>query len=183
MSIALCDQLSAPQLGGTASAGLGGAATQISSSEKEHGKVRFSFTIPGSGAGSVNGDQVVLAKLNVFARLRSMTFYTNGLGAGVTISLGKIDPNNAANTDPVHYMGALDAAAVTKLEADTNITEQVGGSPTGASTDTGDAINPGGPGGGFGNAPISIVATIGGGTPTAGQQFDGVVEFMGPDVG
>ena len=182
MAIALCDQLTAPQLGGKASAGLAGASLQIASSEKEHGKMRFSFTIPASGAGAAQGDQVRIGNINVLARIIRITFYTAGLGAGVTIALGKIDPNNAANTDPVHYMGFLDASVLTRLEADTNLLEQVGAAPTGASTDTGDGPNSGEPGGGFGNGAIQIVATIGGAAPTAATSFQGLLEFMGPDT-
>ena len=182
MAIALDDQLTAPQLGGVAAAGLAGASAQISASEKEHGKLRFSFTIPAAGAGSAQGDQVRIGDLNVFARLVRIRLYTAGLGAGVTLSLGKIDPNNAANTDPVHYMPALDASVAAILDADTNILEQVGASPSGAVTDTGDGISSSAPGGGYGNAPIRLVATIGGGAPTAGATFQGLIEFMGPDL-
>jgi hypothetical protein len=182
LGIALDDQLTAPALGGTANAGLAGASLQISPAEKEHGKIRFSFTTPATGAGSANGDQVRIGDLNVLARIVRITFYTAGLGAGVTIALGKIDPNNAANTDPVHYMGFLDASVLARLEADTNLLEQVGATPSGASTDTGDGLNPGAAGGGFGNAPIRLVATIGGAAPTAATTFQGLIEYMGPDT-
>jgi hypothetical protein len=181
MSIALCDQLSAAQGGGTASAGLGGASQQIANVELGPPKKRFTFTIPASGPGSVAGDQIVIGKFNVFDRIFGARALGPALGAGTTLSIGKIDPNNPANTDPIHYSEALSTVAAYNIEADVNLGEQIGAPPTGAVTDTGDGLVSGAPGGGYGNAPVSIVLTIGG-TPTAGAQISGWVDFQTPGV-
>ena len=181
MSIALCDQLSAPQPGGSASAGLGGASLQISNVELGPPKKRFTFTIPASGAGSVAADQIKIGNFGVFDRIYGVHVVGAALGANTTLSIGKIDSNNPANSDPIHYSDAIPTVNAYEIDADSNLGEMIGAAPTGASTDTGDAIVPGAPGGGFGNGPVAIVLTIGG-TPTAAVQIGGWIDYASPAV-
>lgn len=177
MADALSDQLTAPQLGGAASAGLGGASAQISPTEDDSPIrfKRFTFTIPASGAGSANGDRIKMCKLNVFDRLLSAKVLVpaGGLGASTTLSIGKIDENNSSNTDNTHFSAAKSSAAAGVIDADTNLTEQVGVAPTGAVTDTGMGLP------NFGSGPIDITVTIGGGTPTAAVKLYGWVTYVG----
>ena len=181
MSIALCDQLSAAQSGGTASAGLGGASQQIANVELGPPKKRFTFTIPASGPGSVAGDQIVIGKFNVFDRIFGARALGPALGAGTTLAVGKQDANNSANTDANHYIAPESTVTPTILTADRNMGEQVGVDPTGAVTDTGDGIT-GGPGGGYGNAGVNLLITIGG-TPTAGVQIQGFMFYTSGSAG
>lgn len=171
MAIALSDQLTA-LVPATASAGLSGAAQQARSSQIQGNLegFEFSFTIPASGAGSTAGDQVVIAQLSVFARIKAIKLYNGAMGAGVTLSLGKTDPNNSANTDNTHYLDAVDVSVQGGVDATKNLPEQVGTDTTGAVTDTGMGLP------NFGAAPINITATIGG-TPTAGAVFRGYVTY------
>lgn len=186
MATAVCDQLAIGKGLGSANAGLGGANLQGSPTENDTAirVKRFTFTIPASGAGSAQNDVITIGLFNVLARFIAATVFVpaGGLGAGTTLSIGKVDPNNAANTDAVHYANAVSSAAAAVIEADTNITEQFGAAPTGAATDTGNAPLPGAPGGGYGNAPIQMTLTIGGGAPTAAVQLQGFILYAADEA-
>lgn len=182
MADVFSDQLSIVG-GGTASAGLGGSSQQTSPTENDSPVrfKRFTFTIPAAGAGSANGDRIKVARLNVFDRFisaRAIITAAGGLGAATTLSIGKIDTNLAANTDNVHYSAAKNTAAPAVIDADTNITEQVGAAPTGAVTDSGQGLTSQ-PGGGYGEGPIDVTLVIGGGAPAAGVQIQGYVFYAG----
>jgi hypothetical protein len=170
MAQALCDQLSIPNLGGSAVAGLGGASAQIRSVEKG-GRLRiarFTFTVPASGAGSASADTVLLPAMGPLDRIYMLRFFVPG---SLTFSVGKVDSNNSANSDPAHYIpNAVYPAGM--LDAVLNMGEQVGVDPTGASTDTGDKPIGSAPGGGFGNGPVNLQLTWGA-SPTAALQIQG----------
>ena len=181
MAIANADQLSGASAG-SANAGLVGASSQVRSTEVR-GAIRvrrFTFTIPASGAGSKNGDQIRCGGLKVTDRIYSGKVITNGLGAGVTLAAGKLDNNNSANNDNNHYLQPVSVANAGAADFNLNLTEQVGVDPTGAVTDTGDGIVAS-PGGGFGNAPVEIMLTIGGADPTAAQQIQGFIFYEGDE--
>jgi len=184
MAIANCDQIATQQLGGTASAGLSGAATQVRAVE-EKGALRirrFTFTIPGAGPGSANGDQIKLPGMKPTDRIYMLRVYNPGLGAGVTLAAGKLDSNNAANNDNNHYFPPAAVNAPNIIDANLNMTEQVGVDASGASTDAGNAPAAGSPGGGYGSGPINPVLTIGGAAPAAGAQIVGFYIYSGDET-
>ena len=123
----------------------------------------------------------MIAVLNVLDRFyagRIIVGGAAGIGAGTTLQMGKIDTNNPANTDPIHYLGAVPTAGGAIYDADSNLTEQVGAQPSGAASDVGDAPNPQAAGGGYGNGPILVTLTIGG-TPVATDQIQGFITYGG----
>lgn len=183
MAIANCDQIAGLALGGTASAGLGGASSLVRSPE-EKGALRirrFTFTIPASGAGSANGDQIKLPGMKTTDRIYAARVYAPALGASVTLAMGKIDSNNSANNDNNHYFLPTAVTNPQIIDANLNMTEQAGVDATGAVTDTGDSISGSVPGGGFGSGGITPVLTIGGGTPTAAAQIIGYYIYAGDE--
>jgi hypothetical protein len=180
MSVVNSDEISQAVGGGSASAGLGGAtnpprATEVKGAAR---KWKFAFTIPASGAGSVAGDQIRVARLKTTDIIYGVRIYAPVLGASTTLAIGKTDTNNSANNDANHYLVPSDTSVAGILEANGNMLEQVGADATGAETDTGDAITGGAPGGGYGSGPIDIMLTIGG-TPTATARIMGYVEYAG----
>ena len=166
-------------LGGLAIAGVAGGPQQPRATEYR-GLVkvdRFTFEAatpnpaPGFPAGSiVQNDVLILAQLNdPMQRIYMGRIYIlTGWGAGVTLSVGKIDLNNSVNTDPVHYLAAASIAAVGTLELNLNMTEQVGATPIGDLT-----VGQGLPQ--FGSAPILITATIAGAAPNATGTLAGFI--------
>lgn len=171
MAIAFSDLLTGNVA--TASAGLaGGPNLNRSAKDGASAGVHIAdFTVPASGPGSANGDVIYLCQLNVMSRISRIVLIFSAWGTSVTLSIGKVDPNNAANTDAVHYLAATSVAAAgnnTPLGA--NLGEQVGADPSGAVTDTGNAVP------GFGELPIIITATIGGAAPTAAATLRAIIE-------
>lgn len=166
-------------LGGLAIAGVAGGP-QLTRSTEYRGLVkvdRFTFNaatpnpMPGFGAGAMaSGDVLVLAQMNdpVQRIFMGRIYVTAAWGAGVTLSVGKIDLNNAANTDPAHYLVATSVAATGLLELNLNMTEQVGVTPIGDLT-IGNTLPM------FGSAPILITATIGGAAPNATGTLQGFI--------
>ena len=172
-----CDQAYTESTGATASGGLAGAPQQTRGAERT-GKVHWKhFTLSNSGASVpspslggaslANGDVITLGGQRIIDRIIFGRFYFSAWGAGVTASVGKTDLNNSANTDAVHYKAATSVAAAGSFDLDTNMGEQVGADPTGAVTDTGNALPT------FGSGPIQINLTIGGGTPAASATLNG----------
>lgn len=177
MATYLCDQSYIEQQGPQPIGGVAGGTTQTRGAERK-GKLHWKhFTLSNSGATTpsaslggaslANGDVIILGSQNwqdrmVFGRL----FYT-AVGAGATASVGKQDPNNAANTDPVHYKAATSVAAAGNYDLDTNMGEQIGTDPSGAATDVGNRPP------WFGSAPINITATMGGATPATSTVLNG----------
>jgi len=165
-------------LGGVAVAGVAGGPTQVRATEyrgiiKVH---RFTVEaatpnpVPGAAAGSiVNGDTLILTWMDPNERIWFGRLYIGvAWGAGTTMSIGKIDLNNAANTDAVHYKAATAIAAVGSFDLDTNMTEQVGADPLGDQT-AGNLIPM------FGSNKIWVTATIGGANPNATGTLIGYV--------
>lgn len=170
MAVAKSDQLTA-LAAASATAGLAGAPNQVRSSQIE-GHVQgfeFSFTIPASGAGSTAGDQVIIGYMSPFARIEDIVLFNGAMGANVTLSLGKTDPNNSSNTDNTHYLDATDVSVAGRVWAQKNLPEQVG-------TDTAGDQSTGNTAPGFGALPIEVTATIGG-TPTTSAKFQGVIYY------
>lgn len=162
-----------------ATAGLGGSPAQNRSNEDRSAiQVKhFSYTVPAS-SGPASGDSLVLARLKVTDRIYGIKLAVGALGAAATATLGKIDPNNSANTDASHYSGAMDLS-IASYNPDalvTNDGEQVGADPAGDQT-TGQTAP------GFGQAPIQITMTFGGATPTAAAVIEGHVKYSAGDVG
>ena len=94
------------------------------------------------------------------------------LGSGALLSVGKIDPNNSANTDAVHYLNPAEAANNPGSALfNNNVGEQVGQDPLGDSS-TGQAAP------GFGALPIILTATITGATAAASQNIVVVFFFV-----
>ncbi len=165
-------------LGGTATAGVAGGplqprATEVRGITKVH---RFTVAfatpnpLPNAAAGSiVSGDTVWLALLDPTERLYFGRIWFGAWGAGATLSIGKLDLNNSANTDAVHYLPATSIAAAANFDlagasaalAPSEMTEQVGADPLGDQT-TGQLIPA------FGSNKIVVTGTFGGTTPTAG---------------
>ena len=136
---------------------------------------RFSFEaatpnpMPGFAAGAIaQNDVLILAQLNdPNQRIYIGRIYvTAGWGAGVTLSVGKIDLNNPANTDPAHYLAAAAISAAGLLEFNLNMTEQVGATPIGDQTVGQQPPD-------FGSNSILITATVGGAAPNATGVFVG----------
>lgn len=101
-------------------------------------------------------------QLGVDDRLVYALLSWGALGSGALISLGKIDPNNSANTDAVHYLAAVGAATTGSALANVNIGEQVGQDPLGDQS-TGNTAPA------FGAANIILTSTITGATAAASQ--------------
>lgn len=156
----------------SASAGLaGGASLNRSVVDGAHRQVKIgTFTIPASGAGSADGDVIQICGLNVFARIISVQVLHQAMGAGVTLDIGKTDPNNSANNDATHYANGVDVANIGNFFANANLGEQVGTDPTGAVTDTGNAIPK------FGSDEIMLTATIHT-APTAAKVLTFIVDY------
>lgn len=171
MANALCTQLNTGVA--TTSAGLAGGPN-LGRSTEDSGKVQIkhaNFTIPASGAGSVSGDTITLAYLDVFSRFYYAQVFHTAMGATVTMDIGKTDPNNSANTDAVHYANGADVSLAGNFVAGgANVGEQVGTDPTGTVTDAGNAVPY------FGSAPITIMATLHN-TPTAAATFNVIIFY------
>ena len=157
----------------TSSAGIQGGDLQIRSTVAA-GKSQVildSYTVPAS-AGPAAGDTVQwFPTLTPTDTLKRITLYWDALGAGCTVSLGKQDPNNSANTDAVHYMGATSAAVAGSADGNLNLWEQVGTDPAGDQS-TGNTAP------GFGALPIVITTTFGGASPTASAVIKIVAEYV-----
>lgn len=170
-SEALSDQLTgvANPVGG---AGLAGGTAQSRASQYG-GKKRwrkFTFTIPATGAGSGDGDTVVVSyehPMHEILRARIL-IPSGGLGAGTTIDLGKYDPNTAT-TSATRYISGADSSVAGVIEADNNLYEQVGSDPAGDQS-TGNVAP------GFGSQQVKLYLTLHG-TLTAAKQIKGEVEF------
>lgn len=181
MSIANCDQIAGLALGGAAIAGLGGASS-LNRSPEEKGAIRvrrFSFTIPASGAGSVAADQIKLPGMKTTDRIYGIRVFAPALGANQTLAIGKIDTNNAANTDPNHYLAPTAVVNPGILDANINMTEQVGVDATGDETTSGNALSPSA-GGGYGSGPIHPAITLSA-TPTTAAQILGFYLYAGDE--
>lgn len=154
---------------GTAIAGIGGAPTLPRATEVRGLIKVVHFTIeqatpnpmPGTaiGGGIALLDSFILALLKPTDRIYFGRIYTDDWGGtGLFLSVGKVDPNNSANTDADHYKSAFSitgSAAVTDL--DLNMGEQVGDDPAGDSS-VGN-LPPG-----FGSDNIQVTATLTGTT-------------------
>ncbi len=93
------------------------------------------------------------------------------MGASATLTLGKTDPNNSANTDAAHYLAAQDASVSASALANLNIGEQVGQDPLG--DDSTGNVAPG-----FGALPIILTSTTAGATLAASQNIVLVYFFV-----
>lgn len=156
-----------------AKAGIGGGPT-MNRAAQEKAAVQggiASYTVPNASAPQ-NGDSLqLIPRMEVTARLLRMKARFDGFGANATIGLGKIDPNNSANTDTVHYLAQSAAAVAGEVDANKNLGEQVGADPAGDQS-TGNLAPA------FGNAPIIPTLTFAGANPAAGANIIVITEFM-----
>ena len=162
MAIAYSNSYNALQT--TALGGLGGGPnlTRSSVAGGRLSYIKAKFVVPATGPGSANGDVIYLWPLYPVIDIAYIQVITTAWGSGVTLSIGKLDANNASNTDPVHYAAATSvASAGSFLAAGTNLGEEFGPDPMG---DTSVGNTPPG----LGGSTDIITATIGGGTPTTG---------------
>jgi hypothetical protein len=93
-------------------------------------------------------------------------------GAGLTLSVGRVDPNNSANNSAARYLSAKDISAqiltateVMLLFGDQVGTDELGDQSTGQTAPS------------FGAAPIIIRATFGGAVAAAGFSLNGAIFF------
>lgn len=181
MSVWISDQINTlftGFLGGTATAGVAGGPLQVRATEVRGIPKVHRFTIefatpnpiPNQAAGSpVTGDTFWLAEMDPTERLYFGRIWFGAWGTGATMSFGKIDTNNAANTDAVHYLsltsiaaaGTFDLAGASAALAPSEMTEQVGADPLGDQT-VGQQIPQ------FGSGKIIFTGTLGGTTPISG---------------
>lgn len=107
----------------------------------------------------------------VTSRILRIRLAWDALGAGAFISVGKIDPNNSANTDAAHYIVSVDGSNAGFAEAALNMGEQVGQDPLGDES-TGNTAP------GFGQLPIIFTVTVTGVTIPASANFVIVAEWL-----
>lgn len=160
--------------GATASGGIAGGPLQ-NRSTTAGGKRQTgidSYTVPAS-SGPASGDTIYFwPQMITTSRITDLKMELSGFGANVTVSMGKVDPNNSANTDATHYIPATDASIGGITDIASNLGEQVGADPLGDQS-TGQTAP------GFGDLPIILTATFGGtGTPTASGLITVVFEFV-----
>lgn len=171
MAVAFSSAL-APSTGPSAVGGLAGGNNQ-SRSTFAGGRVRHAkckFTIPATGAGSASGDVVYLWQFGPFTDISFIQVFHTALGAGVTLSIGKVDTNNSVNTDAVHYASAVDVSLAGNFTAGSmNMDEEAGKDPAGDNS-VGNLAP------GYGNGFIYLTATITG-TPTAAATLMAIVFF------
>jgi hypothetical protein len=156
--------------GPVATGGIAGAPTQVRSTlAAGNSQVMLdSYVTAGT---ETTGDVIEwYPQIEPTATLHRLVLYFGPLGSGITVSFGKIDPNNSANTDGVHYMALSAAAVAGSVEANLNLWEQVGTDPAGDQS-TGQTAP------GFGSLPIIITSTIGGGTVAASITLKLVAEY------
>jgi hypothetical protein len=173
----LCDQSFIETMGATTVGGIGGAPQQTRGAERK-GKLHWKhWTLSNSGAATPSaslggaslaiGDVIVLGNQNWQDRMVFGRNFFSAAGAGTLMSVGKLDLNNAANTDAVHYKAATTVAAAGNYDLDTNMGEQMGTDATGAVTDVGNALPF------FGSGSIQVTATITGAVPAVGTTLNG----------
>jgi hypothetical protein len=129
------------------------------------------FIVPAS-AGPAIGDVLYWwPQMETTARIKSIEIYWTALGAGATFTVGKVDPNNSANTDPAHYIGLTDASLAGRAAISLNVGEQVGQDPLGDQS-TGQTAPA------FGNAKIIPTLTFLGAAPAASAIITMVLEYL-----
>ena len=158
-------------VGGLAAAGIAGGPTLPRATEYR-GLLRvqrFTFSqaapnpAPGFPVGTVaTGDTLLLTFMDPIQRIiLGQMFYNAWGGTAPTVSVGKLDTNNAANTDPTHYLGATNITALGNnfftgaTGTPTNMTEQVGADPLGDQT-TRNLLPQ------FGSGKVWLTGTLGG---------------------
>lgn len=169
------DQLFA--LAPTNAAGVAGGLNQIRGTEFR-GTLRIRhFTITNGTSASLggvalaNGDRLLLTYMKVIERIYFGRFYFTPSTASLTLAVGKLDPNNSANTDAGHYKAAVTIATAGNFDLDKNMGEQVGTDPAGDQT-TGNKVP------NFGSQDIVLTATYGGATPDAAATLNGYIHLV-----
>lgn len=161
----------------TNTAGLGGGSKQIRGTEFR-GTLRIRhFTITNGTSASLggvalaNGDRLLLTYMKVIERIYFGRIYFTPSTASLTLAVGKLDPNNSANTDAGHYKAAVSIATAGSIDLDKNMGEQVGTDPKGDQS-TGNVPPP------FGSQDIVLTATYGGATPDAAATLNGYIHLV-----
>ena len=148
--------------GPTASGGIAGGPTMVRSPAAA-GKLQIGVDSYVTAGTETTGSVIEWwPQMPATARFVYGVLSWGALGAGALLSLGKSDPNNAANTDANHYVNGIlnPAASAGSVMADLNVGEQVGQDPLGD-----DSVGNTAPG--FGALPIILTSTITGATAAA----------------
>jgi hypothetical protein len=163
------------QRGNPALGGLAGSPNFIRNTEAGGGEQiwRFSYTVPASGGPAIN-DVLDLAYLEPTARMYGI-FFANAAtwGAGATLSIGRVDPNNPANNSANRWVSAADMTVVATTVVNRMLLagEQVG-------TDNRGDLSTGNIPPQFGAARIIVQATFLGAVPTAGSVLQGWLVYV-----
>jgi hypothetical protein len=140
---------------------------------------RFTFTNTTSTNGGTSvvlaqNDTMDLAYLNVQTKLYSIKISVPVAGgAGLTLSIGRVDPNNSSNNSATRYVNALDISGATAVAAEQML---LTGDSVGVDNLGDDSIGNTPPQ--FGAAPIVIRATFGGAIAAAGFSLSGWLMFV-----
>ena len=158
--------------GATASGGVAGAPTQVRSPQAA-GKLQIGVDSYVTAGTEATGTVIEWwPQMPVTSRLVYGTISWGALGSGALLSVGKVDPNNSANTDAVHYLNPATAANVAGSALfNNNVGEQVGQDPLGDQS-TGNTAPA------FGAAGIIVTSTITGATAAASQNIVIVYFFV-----
>lgn len=156
----------------TGVAGLGGGPQQIRGTEfRQNVKIRH-FTLTNGTSASLggvalaNGDRILLTRFKVIDRIYFGRFFYGPNTGSLTATVGKLDPNNSANTDAAHYKASVSLATAGSFDLDLNMGEQVGTDPAGDESTGNTAPN-------FGSQDIVLTMTYGGATPNAAATING----------
>lgn len=161
----------------TNAAGLAGGSQQIRGTEFR-GTLRIRhFTITNGSSASLggvalaNGDRLLLTYMKVIERIYFGRLYFTPNTTSLTLAVGKLDPNNSANTSATRYKAATSIATAGNYDLDLNMGEQVGADPKGDFS-TGNKPPP------FGSQDIVLTATYGGATPDAAATLNGYIHLV-----
>src|SRR6185312_5987399 len=143
--------------GATASGGIAGGPTMVRSPAAA-GKLQIGVDSYITAGTETTGSVIEWwPQMPATARFVYGILTWGNLGSGALLSLGKSDPNNAANSDANHYLVPTAAAASGSAMANVNVGEQVGQDPQGDDS-TGNTAP------GYGALPIILTSTITGAT-------------------
>ena len=146
--------------GPTASGGIAGGPTMVRSPAAA-GKLQIGVDSYVTAGTEATGTVIEWwPQMPATARFVYANLAWGNLGSGAQLSLGKVDPNNAANTDANHYLVPTPAATAGSATGNVNMGEQVGQDPLG--DDSTGNTSPG-----FGALPIILTTTLTGATAAA----------------
>ena len=157
--------------GATASGGIAGGPT-MTRAPQAAGKLQIGVdSYVTLGTETVNSVLQWWPGIMPTGRLVYALLQWGNLGANALLSLGKVDQNNAANTDGNHYLNPTAAATSGSALANKNVGEQVGQDPLGDFSVGNTPPN-------FGAQPIFLTSTFTGATAAASQNLVLVFFFV-----